>query len=131
MYFSFIIEVFKGGIAIAEMLFKSNIFALVGTKMNPNYPPNKVVVWNDHTGKEALELSFKVPVLGVRLRKDMIVIVTENCIFAYTLAEYKLIDVIDTSSNPHAAFALSYSKDSKVLACPFTKDGYVRIQLYG
>ena len=122
---------FKGGIVIAEMLFKSNLIALVGGGDRPAFPPNKVILWDDFTAKVVLELVFKSLVLAVRIRKDMIAVATEKNVFAYTIRDYRLIDVIDTCSNPTGILSLSCEKDSRVIACPHTKMGYSRIQLYG
>lgn len=113
------------------MLFKSNVLAIVGSKKNTKYPPDKVIIWDDYTNKAALELAFKSPVLGVRLRKDLIVIATESNVFVYTLNGYNLIDVITTFNNPNGIIAVSSNEGSKVLACPHTKEGFVRIQHYG
>ncbi len=51
--------------------------------------------------------------------------------FAYTITDYKLIDVIDTELNPNGVLAISYGHDSRVIACPHTQVGYARVQLYG
>ncbi|KAG0609631.1 hypothetical protein M758_7G002100 [Ceratodon purpureus] len=123
-------EVDGAGIAIVEMLFLSNIFALVGGGKTPKYPPNKVMIWDDHQSRCIGELSFRSEVRAVRLRRDKIVIVLEFKIYVYNFADLKLLHQIETLANTKAICALSSGPASCVLACPGQHPGEIRIELY-
>ncbi|MED6111803.1 Autophagy- protein 18a [Stylosanthes scabra] len=119
-----------GGIGHVEMLFRCNILALVGGGSHPQYPPNKVMIWDDHQGRCIGELSFRAPVRGVRLRRDRIVVVVEQKIFVYNFADLKLLHQIETVANPKGLCAVSHSSDYLVLACPGLVKGQIRVEHY-
>lgn len=59
-----------GGIGIVEMMFRTNILALVGGGQRPKFAPTKVFLWDDLSFKCIGELSFKTQVRAVKLTKE-------------------------------------------------------------
>lgn len=116
---------------MVEMLFRCNILALVGGGVNPMYPPNKVMIWDDHQNRCIGELSFRSEVRAVRLRRDRIVVVLEHKIYVYNFADLKLLHQIETIANPRGLCALSAASNSTVLACLGLHRGQVRVEHYG
>lgn len=119
-----------GGIGYVEMLFRSNILALVGGGAKPQWPPNKVMIWDDHQSRCIGELSFRNEVKAVRLRRDRVVVILERKVYVYNFADLKLVDQIETTSNPKGIAALSPFTPSPVLVVPGLQKGHVRVDLY-
>jgi len=118
-----------GGIRLAEMLFKSNILAVVGGGEVPKYPPNKVIMWDDYQGRAIGELGFKTVVRNVKLRRDRIAVALEQKVLVYDLEDLRLVHQTETHSNLQGLLALCPSSDAIVLACPGLSIGQVRIDL--
>eukprot|EP00736_Rhodelphis_marinus_P008719 Rmarinus@m.19111 len=120
----------KGGVGLVEMLFRCNILALVGGGKNPRYPPNRVMIWDDHQSRCIGELSFLNEVKAVRLRRDRIVAVLEYKIYVYNFADLKLLHQIETVANPKGLCAVCPQTNKIILACPALHRGHVRIEMY-
>ncbi|GIQ83504.1 ribosomal protein S8e/ribosomal biogenesis NSA2 [Kipferlia bialata] len=119
----------KGGIRSVEMLFRTSILALVGSSVSPPYSPHKVVIWDDHNRRILGEINFRSMVRAVKLRKDRIVVALKQRVYVYSLADFSLIDQIETLDNELGLLALCPSTSTaSVMACPGIKAGQLRIQ---
>ncbi|KAJ3117514.1 WD repeat domain phosphoinositide-interacting protein 3 [Phlyctochytrium bullatum] len=97
-----------GGIAIVEMLYRSNYVVLVGGGRNPKFPPNRVIVWDDHRGRVILQMQFKSEVKAVKLRKDRMVIVFWNRVSVYTFSPRpRRLHTFETVRNDRGLVALA------------------------
>jgi len=75
-------------------------------------------------------LSFRSEVKAVKLRRDRVVVVLEYKIYVYNFADLKLVDHIETTSNPKGLCALCPYASNTVLVCPGLQRGHVRVELY-
>ncbi|XP_075499861.1 uncharacterized protein LOC142538425 [Primulina tabacum] len=121
----------SGGFKIVEMLFRCNILALVGSNANAQYPPNKVIIWDDHQSRCIGEFSFRSEVRAVKLRRDRVVVVLEHKIYVYNFMDLKLLHQIETLANPRGICCLSHHLNTSVLACPGLRRGQVRVEHFG
>ncbi|KAK1354133.1 Autophagy-related protein 18a [Heracleum sosnowskyi] len=119
-----------GGIGIVEMLFRCNILALVGGGADPQYPVNKVMIWDDHQSRCIGELTFRSEVRGVRLRRDSIVVVLEKKVLVYNFADLKLLHQVETFENPKGLCEVSQGSGSFVMVCFGLRKGEVRVEHY-
>ncbi|KAK8552632.1 hypothetical protein V6N12_041216 [Hibiscus sabdariffa] len=120
-----------GGFKIVEMLFRCNILALVGGDSNSNYPPNKVIIWDDHQSRCICEFAFRSEVRAVKLGRDYIVSVLEHTIYVHGFKDLKLLHQIETLANPRGLCCLSHHSNTSVLACPGLSRGQVRVEHFG
>lgn len=59
-----------GSIAIAEMLWRTNVIAVVGGGSRPKFADNTVLIYDDLSKKFVMEITFTSPIKAVRLRRD-------------------------------------------------------------
>ncbi|CAD8096398.1 unnamed protein product [Paramecium sonneborni] len=120
----------KGGIGHVEMLYRSNILALVGGGLQPKYPDNKVIIWDDHLVKCIGEMSFRTKIKNVKLKNDRVVVVLEKKIFVYNFTDLKLLDQIETCPNPRGICTINTDGDHTILATLEKSVGKVFVNNY-
>jgi len=122
----------NGGVGVVELLYRSNILALVGGGGCPQWPVNKVMLWDDTKRKCVGELSFHTPVKSVRMRKDIIIVALEKFIYIYNFVDLQLKYSFETMSNPRGLLALSVESLKRVVAFPCIKQkGLIQLELLG
>lgn len=72
----------------------------MGGGSNPKFHPDRVMLWDDNQSKCIGELKFKTAVKGVRMNKDVIVVILQDRIYIYEFSNLKIKDAIETSENP-------------------------------
>ena len=108
------------------MLKRTNILALVGGGKVPYYPPNKLIIWDDHQGKIISKLRFNENILNVRLRNDKIITIFQNKIYIFNLNTLETIKILDTYINPEGIMGISNGDNDKlIIAYPFESQGSV------
>lgn len=120
----------EGGIGIVEMLFKSNILALVGGGKQSKYPDNKVIIWDDNQCKVVSELRFSSSVKNIKLKKESLIVVTEHKYYLFALSNFKNTDTVDTCENPNGIIAVCNNPNATIIAFPDKKQGQVRVKFY-
>lgn len=115
---------FGKGIYIAEILYKSNILALVGGGSNPMWPKNIVNIWDDNQNKIIAEFNFNSDIKNVKLSKDKIIIIEKN-IRIYNFKNLSLLYEFDFYKNQNI-FALNIFNSNITIAIPNVY-GYVVI----
>jgi WD40 repeat protein len=104
--------------------------AIVGGGKNPEYSPNKVMVWDDHSQQSIGELVFRTPVKCVKLRRESIIIVLEHRTYIYNFSDLKLRNVIHTISNTKGLVSISIVSNANVIATLGMEKGSIRIENY-
>ena len=115
-----------GGIGIIEMLKRTNIIALVGGGTNPRFPTNQLIIWDDHQGKIISKLRLNDNIINVKLRSDIIIVLTKNKFYAFNMNNLVTIGIIDTFDNPLGILGISNGDNNKlIVGFPYKTQGSV------
>ena len=76
------------------------------------------MMWDDKENRCIGELSFPTDVRGVRLRRDLVVVILERSIYVYNFQDLKLMEQRKTVQNLNGLCALCSHSNHKIMAFP-------------
>ncbi|XP_003708054.1 WD repeat domain phosphoinositide-interacting protein 4 [Megachile rotundata] len=119
-----------GSIAIAEMLWRTNIIAIVGGGMRPKFAENTVLIYDDLSKKFVMEITFSSPIKAVRLRRDKMIVALQREIhvFSFPMPTRRLL-TLETRDNPKGLIEVATlaTAQKQLLAFPGHKQGSVQL----
>ena len=117
-----------GGIGKVYMLNRTNIVAFVGNGKHLKYPKSRLVIWDASLKTAVLDFSFSAPVLNVKLRKDLLVVVLLSKLYAYSFPnDQKLLFSCTTRDNVQGICEIASSLDIQWCAFPGPKAGSIQL----
>ncbi|XP_043483225.1 WD repeat domain phosphoinositide-interacting protein 4-like [Leptopilina heterotoma] len=119
-----------GSIGIGEMLWRTNIIAIVGGGSKPKYADNTVLIYDDQAKKFVLEITFTGPIKAVRLRRDKLIVALQREIhvFSFPVPTRRLL-TLETRDNPKGLMEVATlaTANKQLLAFPGHKIGSVQL----
>ncbi|KAF7273805.1 WD repeat domain phosphoinositide-interacting protein 4-like [Rhynchophorus ferrugineus] len=118
-----------GSISICEMLFRTNIIAMVSGGSRPKIPDNILHIFDDSKKKAALEIKFASSVKAVRLRREKLIVVLANRIHVFAIFyPTKELFSVETRDNSKGLCEVSplISSQKQILVFPGHKLGSVQ-----
>lgn len=74
-----------------------------------------------------VETSCKSEVKSVCIKTDRCIVVLETKVFVFNLADFRVLEAIETCPNPKGLCSMSRMRDDLLLAYPSKKIGFVEI----
>ena len=105
-----------GGIKQAEMLYRTNLLALIGGGDVPKFNPKKVVIWDDYQNKMASEIKLFSNLKNVKLKRDKIFAISDKCIYVFDLKTFENLEIIETRDNPKGLFGINSDPNKTIIA---------------
>ena len=104
---------------MVSMLYKTNIFGIVGTENNEDIKQNQVIIWDDAENKILYKINLSEKVLNLKMRRDKIFIVCMSKIYIIKTKDgYYVQGSRDTGKNPNGLIAINYNEENTIIAYP-------------
>ncbi|XP_063909752.1 WD repeat domain phosphoinositide-interacting protein 4-like isoform X1 [Zophobas morio] len=119
-----------GSVAKCEMLYRTNLIALVSGGTRPMFSDNILLIFDDLVKKFILEITFPSSIQAVRMRKDKIIValLTSIHVFSFPAPTQRLFS-LETIRNPRGLLELSplAAGEKQIIIFPGHKVGSVQI----
>lgn len=120
-----------GSVALCEMLHRTNLLAIVAGGATPRFADNTVLVYDDHRRAFVHELTFGAQVLGIRMRRDRLIVTLCRQLYVFTLPDQcKRLLTVETGDNPLGLCAITpalATAERHLLAFPGRKTGSLQL----
>ena len=128
-----------GGLGNVEMLYQSNLLALVGggsATSLPKFPVNKVILFDAKRNEQIGQVEVRLPVTGVRMDHNVLVISVSNRVYIYSIdlecpptrEAIKFLGAFDSLNRKQSSLAVEMSdKGVCTIAFPGKPVGTVEI----
>lgn len=83
-------KLIAGGINIGTIYNKSNIFFLVGTGINSDYPPNRIIIWNESKKTKICCISINEKIEDLKIISDKILVFSKKRAYIYDFDTLKI-----------------------------------------
>ncbi|CAA9987770.1 autophagy-related protein 18, putative [Plasmodium knowlesi strain H] len=122
----------KNGLYLAEMLYRCNILAITGNKNDKKgkWAKNVLIIWDDRQMREIAKLTFSSNIIGVRLLREIIVVILEYKLCIYRLKDIILLETLNTSKNVSGLCCLSNIDKNIIIAYLSPIKGRVNIHIF-
>ena len=120
---------FSESFSIVELLYRSNIVAIVGSNNSQRYRSSNIIIWDDQQLASVGELCFNEEIKALKLRRDYMAVVMQNIVYVYNMVDLKLRDIVPTCENPRGLSCFNTNSEKVLLACPDKSKGRILIKL--
>lgn len=118
-----------GSVSLTEMLFRTNLLALVAGGNKPKFDEKVVLIWDESKrameDKIVLDITFAQPVLAVRLLKDKLIVILRQEIHIFSFPKVEKLKTLRTRDNPKALCEVSAF--SSIMVFPAVNQGHIQI----
>ena len=123
---------FLGGFKSITPLYDNQKIALVGTRINPRFKENTLVVWDEYQASTLKSLEFASEIKKVMIRRECLAVVLENHVIniqtlVYSINSWDNLACIDTAVNNNGAGAIS-QVGSLILLVLGAEPGQIKIE---